>query len=67
MPNEILVMFAKLAWALPWVLLHDPRETARPGVGADSSVGVRKTILDRIVLFETGKWSQLLAAALPLI
>ena len=70
LPEACQVAYARLAWALPWLLLHDHRdprvaEEARGSHKDREGEGIKAHILHRLVLFETGDWCQLIRAALP--
>ena len=63
LPDGELSSLARLAWALPWLLLHDPR-VAEKDEGSGEAVTVRKRVLERLSLFEEGKWGTLISQAL---
>ena len=69
LPSRTCEQWSYLARLLPWLLLYDDRDPEaaqqhRVTQGADTPVGARRRVVDRLILAEQGQWHTLIRNAI---
>ena len=69
LPSATCAQWSQLARMLPWLLLYDDRDPDaaqqfRVVDGADTPVGARRRVVDRLFLAEQGQWHTLIRTAI---